>query len=177
MAGASQAGGRRILVAGGGAPGFFAAIACKEADPRAEVTIHEATARPLSKVRISGGGRCNITHACPDPGEFARSFPRGSRELIGPFHRFGPAETVAWFGERGVELKTEEDGRMFPVTDDSGTVIGCLMRSASEAGARLLTGSGVCAVSRLPAGAGGRFLVTLSAGEAVRADRLLIATG
>ncbi|MGA2018392.1 MAG: NAD(P)/FAD-dependent oxidoreductase [Opitutaceae bacterium] len=177
MAGASQPGRRRILVAGGGAAGFFAAIACAEADPLAEVTLHESTARPLSKVRISGGGRCNVTRACPDPGEFARGYPRGSRELIGPLHRFGPAETVAWFAQRGVELKTEEDGRMFPVTDDSATVTDCLVRSARAAGARLLTGSGVRAVARLPAGADARFLVELAAGAAVGADRVLIATG
>jgi hypothetical protein len=168
---------RRVLVAGGGAAGFFAAIACAEADPSADVTLHEATAHPLAKVRVSGGGRCNVTHACPDPGELAKGFPRGSRELIGPFHRFGPAETVAWFRDRGVELKTEKDGRMFPVTDDSGTVVDCLMRAAAKAGARLFTGSGVKAVSRAPGDAGGRFAVALSGGEEMRADRVLIATG
>ena len=177
MVGAPIAERRRILVAGGGAAGFFAAIACAEADPRADVTLHEATAHPLAKVRVSGGGRCNVTHACPDPGELARGFPRGSRELIGPFHRFGPAETVAWFRDRGVELKTEKDGRMFPVTDDSGTVVDCLMRAAAKAGARLFTGSGVKAVSRAPGDAGGRFAVALSGGGEVRADRVLIATG
>src|SRR5271157_642992 len=111
MPGAPQAERRRILVAGGGAAGFFAAIACAEADPGADVTIHEATAHPLAKVRVSGGGRCNVTHACFDAGELSSGFPRGSRELIGPFHRFGPAETAAWFGDRGVALKTAGDGR------------------------------------------------------------------
>jgi len=177
MAGASMAERRRVLIAGGGAAGFFAAITCAEADPRAEVTLHEATARPLSKVRVSGGGRCNVTHACFDAGELADNFPRGSRELIGPFHRFGPAETVAWFKERGVELKTERDGRMFPVTDDSSTVVGCLVRAAGKAGARLLTCSAVKAVSRTPGGPAGRFAVALSGGGEVLADRVLIATG
>ena len=91
---------------------------------------------------MSGGGRCNVTHACFDARELARGFPRGSRELIGPFSRFGPADTVAWFKERGVELKTEKDGRMFPVTDDSATIVDCLMDSARRAGVALLTGSG-----------------------------------
>src|ERR1700734_701952 len=111
----------RILVAGGGAAGFMAAIECATRDPRAEVSIHEATAHPLAKVRVSGGGRCNVTHACFDAREMAKNFPRGSRELIGPFSRFGPADTVAWFRDRGVELKTEKDGRLFPVTDSSAT--------------------------------------------------------
>ena len=177
MAGELQAGRRRILVAGGGAAGFFAAIACAEADPRAEVTVHEATARPLAKVRISGGGRCNVTHACPDVGEFARNFPRGSSELIGPLHRFGPAETVAWFLERGVELKTEGDGRVFPVTDRSSTVVDCLLAAARRAGARLHTGSRVSAIARRPGDAGGRLAVTLAERGVVMADRVLIATG
>jgi predicted Rossmann fold flavoprotein len=177
MAGAAKAERRRILVAGGGAAGFFAAIACAEADPGSDVAVHEATAHPLSKVRVSGGGRCNVTHACFDPGELAKNYPRGSRELIGPFHRFGPSETVAWFKERGVELKTEKDGRMFPVTDDSSTVVDCIMRVAGHAGVRLLTGSGVRAVTRRPGDPDKRFAVVLSGGEEVRADRILIATG
>src|ERR1017187_43876 len=177
MAGATQAERRRVLVAGGGAAGFFGAIACAEADPGSDVAIHEAAAHPLSKVRVSGGGRCNVTHACPDAGEFARNFPRGSRELIGPFHRFRPAETVAWFKDRGVELKTEGDGRMFPVTDESATVVDCLTRAAGQAGVRLLIGSGVKGVSRRPGDADRRLAVALSSGEEVRADRVLIATG
>jgi predicted Rossmann fold flavoprotein len=174
MAGAPKAERRRVVVAGGGAAGFFAAIACAEADPHAEVTLHEATAHPLAKVRVSGGGRCNVTHACFDPGLLAAGYPRGSRELIGPLHRFGPAETVAWFRDRGVELKTERDGRMFPVTDDSATVVDCLMQAARRAGARLVTGSGVKSVKAV---SGGSFEVALSGGDAVRADRVLIATG
>ncbi|HEY4989219.1 MAG TPA: NAD(P)/FAD-dependent oxidoreductase, partial [Opitutaceae bacterium] len=162
---------RRILVAGGGAAGFFAAIACAEADPGAAVTLHEATAHPLAKVRVSGGGRCNVTHACFDAREMAKRFPRGSRELIGPFSRFGPADTVAWFGERGVELKTEKDGRMFPVTDDSATIVGCLTQAAAKAGVRLFTGSGLKA---LAPGVGGRFAAELTTGEHIAADRVLI---
>jgi len=168
---------RQILVAGAGAAGFFAAIACAEADPEAQVSLHEATAHLLAKVRVSGGGRCNVTHACFDARELAKNFPRGSRELIGPFHRFGPSETVAWFRDRGVELKTEADGRMFPVTDDSATIVDCLTRAASDAGVRLFLRSGIRTVSPIPEDPRGRFDVTLSNGTGTRADRVLIATG
>jgi predicted Rossmann fold flavoprotein len=172
MPGASIAERRRVVVAGGGAAGFFAAIACAEADPAADVTIHEATLHPLAKVRVSGGGRCNVTHACPDLGEFARSYPRGSREMIGPLHRFGPAETVSWFNDRGVETKTEKDGRMFPVTDDSATVVDCLMETARKAGVRLFTQSGIRSVEASPGDPKGRLAVGLSGGETVLADRV-----
>jgi predicted Rossmann fold flavoprotein len=167
----------RIVVAGGGAAGFFAAIACAEANPRAEVTLHEATMHPLAKVRVSGGGRCNVTHASFDAREMAKNYPRGSRELIGPLSRFGPADTVAWFGDRGVATKTEKDGRMFPVTDDSATIVNCLMGAASKAGARLITHSGIRSVEKIPDDPKGRFTVTLTTGDAIQADRVLIATG
>jgi hypothetical protein len=168
---------RRILVAGGGAAGFFAAIACAEADPGAQVTLHEATMHPLAKVRVSGGGRCNVTHACFDAREMAENFPRGSRELIGPFSRFGPADTVAWFRDRGVELKTEKDGRMFPVTDNSATIVDCLMQAASKAGARLVTGCGLKSLVCAPGDTEGRLAAVLTTGEPVLADCVLIATG
>ena len=164
---------RRILVAGGGAAGFFASVACAEADPAAEVSLHEATSHLLAKVRISGGGRCNATHACFDPVEMSRAYPRGSRELIGPLTRFGPADTVAWFAARGVELKEEADGRMFPVTDDSATIIACLMEAARKAGVRIHTGSGIRELAR----GGPGFRAVLSGGAAVEADRVLLATG
>src|SRR5665213_2058374 len=152
MPGATLGQRRRVLVAGGGAAGFFGAIACAESDRSAEVTLHEATLHPLAKVRVSGGGRCNVTHACFDADEMARNYPRGSRELIGPLHRFGPADTVAWFGARGVELKKERDGRMFPVTDDSATIVDCLMSAAAKAGVRLQTGCGLRGLARAPGG-------------------------
>jgi predicted Rossmann fold flavoprotein len=161
------------VIAGGGAAGFFAAIACAEANPAARVTLCEALAQPLAKVRISGGGRCNVTHACFEPRELVRGYPRGGRELLGPFHQWQPRDTVAWFAERGVELKTEEDGRMFPVTDDSATVINCLLAAAERAGVRLRTGLGVKAAER----AGSGYRVLLSGGESLDCDRLLLATG
>src|SRR4051812_29779280 len=118
---------RRVAIVGGGAAGFFAAISYAEQNPSAEVVILEKTSKVLEKVRISGGGRCNVTHACFDPRELTRNYPRGERELIGPYHQFQPADTVRWFEQRGVHLKTESDGRMFPVTDSSQTIIDTLV--------------------------------------------------
>jgi predicted Rossmann fold flavoprotein len=174
MAGAPMAEHPRILVAGGGAAGFFGAIACAEANPAAEVSLHEATAHLLAKVRVSGGGRCNVTHACFDAREMARNYPRGSRELIGPLSRFGPGDTVAWFAARGVELKKEKDGRMFPVTDDSATIVDCLLGAARKAGVRVATGSALRSLVRTP---DGKFAARLSGGDEVVADRVLLATG
>ncbi|HEY5550754.1 MAG TPA: aminoacetone oxidase family FAD-binding enzyme, partial [Opitutaceae bacterium] len=164
---------RRILVVGGGAAGFFGALACKEAEPSLRVTIVEATAHPLAKVRISGGGRCNVTNACFEPRLLAEHYPRGGRELLGPLTRWGPRETVAWFEARGVRLKAEADGRMFPVTDSSATIIDCLMRACRESGVELVTRCGVRAIARADAG----FAAALTNGETIPAGRVLIATG
>src|SRR5437016_8932069 len=117
----------RIVIVGGGAAGFFAALACAEAGSAAEILILEKTSQFLAKVKISGGGRCNVTHACFNEREFATRFPRGERALIAPFNRFQASDTVAWFASRGVKLKTESDGRMFPVTDSSQTIMDCLI--------------------------------------------------
>jgi predicted flavoprotein YhiN len=152
-------GNQRIIVVGGGAAGFFAAIACAEAAPGAEVTILERSARFLDKVRISGGGRCNVTHACFDPREFAARYPRGAKALLGPFQKFSARDTVAWFACRGVKLKTEPDGRMFPVTDSSQTILDCLMNAARTAGVKLRPNCGVERVARLP---DGRFEIALA---------------
>jgi predicted Rossmann fold flavoprotein len=128
---------RRVIVVGGGAAGFFTAITAAEAG--ADVTILEKSADFLHKVRISGGGRCNLTHACFDPRELATRYPRGSKELIGPFQRFQPRDTIEWFESRGVKLKTEPDGRIFPVTDSSETIVDCLVNSAKRTGVKLVT--------------------------------------
>jgi hypothetical protein len=165
----------RVIIAGGGAAGFFAAITCAEANPGADVALFEATSNPLAKVRVSGGGRCNVTHACFEPRELVKRYPRGGRELLGAFSRWQPSDTVAWFGARGVELKTEDDGRMFPVTDSSATIIECLSQAARSAGVKVRTGCGVKDAQRLADGGG--FSVALSSGETVVGDRLLIATG
>jgi predicted Rossmann fold flavoprotein len=123
-----------LVVIGGGAAGFFGAIACAEAFPGARVLILEATTRVLTKVKISGGGRCNVTHHQFDPKQLIKYYPRGQKELIGPFHRFQPKDTVTWFANHGVELKAEEDGRMFPTTNDSQTIIDCFHSAARESG-------------------------------------------
>src|SRR6266705_1006113 len=133
----------RVIVVGGGAAGFFAAITCAEASSDTEVILLEKGPQFLSKVRISGGGRCNVTHACFDAREFAARFPRGGQALIGPFQRFQARDTVEWFESRGVKLKTEEDGRMFPVSDLSQTIIDCLLNAARHAGVKLVTGHAV----------------------------------
>ena len=178
---------RQVIIAGGGAAGFFAAIACAEADPGCAVTIYEATQHPLAKVKVSGGGRCNVTHACFEPRELVKRYPRGARELLGAFTRWQPRDTVEWFEKRGVTLKTEEDGRMFPVTDSSQTIVDCLQGAAAKAGVRVVLGTGIRAVERtdLSALAGknalgsarSTFQVTLTTGETVSCDRLLLATG
>ena len=149
---------RRIGIVGGGAAGFFAALACGESQSGAEIFILEKTSRFLSKVKISGGGRCNVTHACFDGREFAARFPRGEQALIAPFKQFQARDTVAWFADRGVKLKTESDGRMFPVTDSSQTIIDCLLGAAHQAGVKLLAN---CRVENVIKRADGRFELTL----------------
>lgn len=162
-----------LLVLGGGAAGFFAAITSAEAQPTRKIIVLEKSRQPLTKVRISGGGRCNVTHACFDVAELVRAYPRGSRELRGPFTRFGPRETVAWFARRGVPLKTEADGRMFPITDLSETIVECLLNAAQAAGVELRTQVDVTRIERMAAG----FVLTLRNGERLVSERLLLATG
>ena len=134
---------KQIAIIGGGAAGFFAAIACARANPENQISIYERGSEFLTKVRISGGGRCNVTHAPLDPRTLSEHYPRGERALISPFHRFSPTDTVAWFEARGVRLKTEPDGRMFPVTDSSRTIIDCLLNEAKAAGVRLFARTGI----------------------------------
>ena len=143
----------RVVVVGGGAAGFFGAITCAEAlQGRGSVTILERGPHCLQKVKISGGGRCNVTHSCFVPKELAKRYPRGGPALIGAFHRFQAADTVKWFAARGVELKTEADGRMFPTTDQSQTIINCLMESARKAGVQVRMNCGVEQVERREGG-------------------------
>lgn len=163
---------KTVVVVGGGAAGFFAAIACAE-QKTARVILLEKSRQVLSKVKISGGGRCNATHACFDPSELVKFYPRGSRELRGPFCRFQPKDTIAWFEERGVKLKQEGDGRMFPTTDDSQTIINCLMHAMLLSGVDLRRECGVETVEK----SGDQFQLTLTTGEILQADKVLFATG
>jgi predicted Rossmann fold flavoprotein len=163
----------KVVIIGGGAAGFMAAITCAEANPSAEVTILEKAAQPLGKVRISGGGRCNVTHACFDPAQLVTFYPRGSKALRGPFMRFQPRDTIAWFSNRGAALKTEVDGRVFPVTDSSATIVDCLLYAAQAAGVTLRTHVPVRRVSRSALA----FQIELATGETLAADGVLLATG
>src|SRR5712671_4714991 len=139
---------RRIVIVGGGAAGFFAAITCAEAAPGTEVIVLERGPQFLAKVKISGGGRCNVTHACFNEREFATRFPRGERALISPLKQFQASDTVEWFAARGVKLKTESDGRMFPTTDSSQTIVDCLLNATRAVGVKLITNCGVESVAR-----------------------------
>lgn len=130
---------KRVAIIGGGAAGFFAALHLSEICPNLEVHIFEKSTQLLSKVKVSGGGRCNVTHACFDTRTLVQFYPRGSKQLAGPFKRFSPVDTIAWFKERGVDLKTEEDGRMFPTTDSSQTIIQCFLDYAQKQGVYIHT--------------------------------------
>jgi predicted Rossmann fold flavoprotein len=169
-----------VIVIGGGAAGFFGAITCATANPFVKVTLLEAARQPLAKVRISGGGRCNVTHHCFDPAQLVHNYPRGGKALRGAFSRFQPKDTVAWFESRGVALKTEADGRMFPVTDNSETIINCFLQEAKKAGVNLRVGTAVKKITKLESiadSASKRFAIEFKNGEIVKCDRVLIATG
>lgn len=137
-----------LAVVGGGASGFFTALQYSELAPGKSVAIFEKGTRFLQKVRISGGGRCNVTHACFDPRELSKNYPRGSRELLAAFHRWQPNDTVEWFQNHGIALKTEADGRMFPVTDSSETIIDCFLKRAKDSGVALHQKCGLKKIER-----------------------------
>jgi predicted Rossmann fold flavoprotein len=137
-----------VVVAGGGPAGFFSAIRCAELNPGLRVLILEKASQTLGKVLISGGGRCNVTHACFEPAQLITYYPRGAYELRGAFSRFQPGDTVEWFESRGVKLKTEADGRMFPVTDLAETIAEALREAAKKAGVQVRTGSSLLSVEK-----------------------------
>ncbi|KAA9327729.1 NAD(P)/FAD-dependent oxidoreductase [Hymenobacter busanensis] len=161
---------------GGGAAGFFGAIACAEANPGLTVYLIEKTTKLLSKVRVSGGGRCNVTHHCFSPAQLVQHYPRGGKQLKEPFNEFGAQDTVRWFESRGVKLKTEADGRMFPVTDSSETIAQCLLDAAQRAGVRILLSTTAESIQPLPEGG---FALTLTGAHArqLQVHKLLAATG
>ncbi|WP_194849950.1 BaiN/RdsA family NAD(P)/FAD-dependent oxidoreductase [Nonlabens antarcticus] len=137
-----------VIVVGGGAAGFFAAINLAELRPDLSIVILERGKDVLQKVRISGGGRCNVTHAEFDPRPLTTNYPRGEKELLGPFHKFMTGDTIAWFSDHGVELKIEDDGRMFPVTDSSQTIIDCFLRLTKEYNIDVQTSQNVVSLER-----------------------------
>ena len=165
-----------VLVVGGGAAGYFGAITAAQARPGLRVLLVERGAQPLAKVRISGGGRCNVTHACFEARPLSARYPRGSRALLAAFSRFQPADTVEWFERRGVRLKTEGDGRMFPETNRSESVIECLEREAEGAGVEVRLRCGVENLRPSPEG-GWDAELSGAGGQWVRARRVLVATG
>ncbi len=174
----------RIVIVGGGAAGFFAAIAAAKTNKNASVVLLEASRQLLAKVRISGGGRCNVTHALFDAKGFIQNYPRGSKALLGAFSRFQAQDTVKWFAQAGVQLKTEADGRMFPVTDNSETIVDCLLKNALAYKVQIRTSSPVVSVNYQDSVENSedkddksRFEILLKSGEMLRCDKLLLATG
>jgi predicted Rossmann fold flavoprotein len=164
---------KQVVIIGGGAAGFFAAVNLKRLAPDVQVTILEKGNKLLSKVRVSGGGRCNVTHACFDDALLVRNYPRGAKALRGAFSRFSTTDTVRWFEERGVELKTEADGRMFPRSDQSASIINCLLAEADRYGVLIKMGADVKKI--IPENES--FRIELAGDGRIQADRILIATG
>jgi hypothetical protein len=163
----------QVAVIGGGAAGFFGAISAKTHHPEAKVTIYEKSDKLLSKVRISGGGRCNVTHHCFDIRELVKFYPRGERPLKKAFGMFSPTDTVQWFESRGVKLKTEADGRMFPTTDDSQTIINCLMQECQKLGIGIKMKSNIKRLKYVDDG----YELGFHRGGKVKADKVIVATG
>ena len=163
---------KKFIIIGGGAAGYFAAINAAELNPDLEVIILEGSNKVLQKVKVSGGGRCNVTHACFTPSELIEFYPRGGKELRGPFHQFMTGDTMEWFENRGVSLKIEDDNRIFPESNSSQTIIDCFLESAKNAGVVLKLSTRVDAVEKI----NNQYLVKTSSEEFI-ADYLLIASG
>ena len=164
---------KHLVVIGGGAAGFFCAVNATRMNPALTVTIIEKTNKLLSKVKVSGGGRCNVTHACFDIAEMSKRYPRGQNFVKKTFHQFFTTDTIKWFEERGVKLKTEEDGRMFPVSDSSQTIIDCLMREAGRYNVEVLLKSEVRGLKY----DGKKFGIELSDFRLLTSDFILVASG
>lgn len=164
---------KRIGVIGGGAAGFFAAANIASACPECRVTILEKSTQLLAKVRISGGGRCNVTHACFDNNLLVSQYPRGEKELKSAFSKFSPTNTIKWFESYGVKLKIETDGRMFPITDTSETIIDCLLKATEENGVKICKSINVKKIEIID----DVFLVSDNEKALFQFDVLLLATG
>jgi predicted Rossmann fold flavoprotein len=164
---------KRLVVVGGGAAGFFCAVNAARIYPSLEVMLVEKSSHLLSKVRISGGGRCNVTHACFSIAEMIKKYPRGAGFLKKAFHHFFTTDTIAWFKERGVEIKTESDGRMFPSSNTSQTIIDCLMQEANRYGVTILMNREVKEITKKENG----FNLLFSNISILETDFLCIASG
>ncbi|MDI1257519.1 MAG: NAD(P)/FAD-dependent oxidoreductase [Flavobacterium sp.] len=161
-----------IIIVGGGAAGFFTAINIVEKNPKLKVAILERGKEVLTKVRISGGGRCNVTHACFEPNELVKFYPRGEKELRGPFHQFCSGDTIEWFEKHGVELKIEDDGRIFPVSNSSQTIIDCFIKATQKLGISVLTGQSVQSIFKK-----NDFWKIETQSETFISEKLILATG
>ncbi|RDK89024.1 BaiN/RdsA family NAD(P)/FAD-dependent oxidoreductase [Marinirhabdus gelatinilytica] len=161
-----------IVIIGGGAAGFFTAINTAALDPTLKIAILERGKEVLTKVKVSGGGRCNVTHAQFIPKELSANYPRGEKELLGPFHTFMTGDTITWFDERGVALKIEEDGRMFPTTNSSQTIIDCFISETERLGIEVLKGQAVKQISKTEEG-----FKVVTASEEFSAKKIVVATG
>ena len=163
---------QNIAVIGGGAAGFFAAFSCKTHSPNTRVTIFEKTGKLLSKVKVSGGGRCNVTHACFNNNDLIKFYPRGGKHLKKVFGQFTTSDTLAWFEERGVELKAEADNRMFPITDNSQTIIDCFLKEATKLGIQVVVNTNVNSIQPKQPG------FDLKIGEKTQYfDKVIVASG
>jgi len=163
---------KKVIIIGGGAAGFFTAINAKEQNPDLDITILEKGKEVLQKVKISGGGRCNVTHACFEPKELVKFYPRGEKELLGPFHTFMTGDTFEWFDDRGVPLKIESDNRVFPEANTSQAIIDCFENAVDTLGIKLLKNHGVNAIEQK----GNQWLV-VTKNETFVADKLVVAAG
>lgn len=162
-----------VAIIGGGAAGFFSAISCRQHHPQAKVVIYEKSAKLLAKVRVSGGGRCNVTHSCFTISKLVKSYPRGDKFLRKAFEIFNTADTVNWYESHGVRLKAEDDGRMFPITDNSQTIIDCLTQEVDKLGILIKTQCPIISLQKQ----GNGFVLQFQDGNEKQIDKVIVATG
>jgi predicted Rossmann fold flavoprotein len=168
---------KKIVVVGGGAAGFFCAIQIAELHPNWDISLLEKSNKLLSKVKVSGGGRCNVTHACPDVEILLKKYPRGEKFLKKAFYQFATKQTIQWFADNGVQLHTEKDGRMFPTTNNSATIIDCFLQKVHQHQIKVLTDHEVVHIEKLNQKNEDNFLITLSNKKTLHANAICLATG
>ncbi|MEO8112406.1 MAG: NAD(P)/FAD-dependent oxidoreductase [Ginsengibacter sp.] len=171
---------KKLVVIGGGAAGFFCAINAALLNPELQVTIIEKTSKLLSKVKVSGGGRCNVTHACFSIAEMIKKYPRGEKFLKQSFHHFFTTDTIDWFKDRNIELKTEEDGRMFPASNSSETIVNCLLQQANNLSIKILISTEIVEIEKLHNEENvsqNKFTLKCKSGESLNADFVCVACG